>query len=113
MKAFAFGNDYDDIIEEAASRRYSKSRIKRILTANLLELYADDTEKFLFVELRPKILAVKKERADEILPILSIPCKQSEEATRCAELTSRSYALWRYLNTPLIYDNPNEKMILI
>lgn len=113
LKALAFGNGYDTIIDEAASKRYSKSRIKRILTANLLGLYSDDTEKFLYVDLQPKILAVKKERADEIIPALSTTCKQSEEANKCAELTSRSYELWRYLSTPLIFANPNEKMILV
>lgn len=113
LKALAFGNSYEKIIDEAASKRYSKSRVKRILTANLLGLYADDTEKFLSVDLQPKILAVKKERADEILPVLSVQRRQSEETTECAKLTSRAYALWRYLNTPLIYDNPNEKMILV
>lgn len=113
LKALAFGNPYEKIIEEASSKRYSKSRIKRILAANLLGLYSDDTEKFLSVDLQPRILAVKKERADEILPHLCIPCKQTEEAQQCAELTSRAYGLWRYLNAPLIFDNPNEKMILV
>ncbi len=113
LKSLAFGNAFGEILEKASSKRYSKSRIRRIMTANLLRLYADDTEKFLSADLQPKILAVKKQRADEILPFLTRPCRQSEEAQKCAELTSLSYALWRFLNTPLIYDNPNEKMILV
>jgi len=113
LKALSFGNGYDDIVAQATSKRYSKSRIKRILAANLLGLYSDDTESFLKADLGYKILAVKKERADEIMPILSVQCNQSEEAQKCAELSSRVYNLWRYLNSPLIYDNPNEKMILV
>ena len=59
----------ESLIERATSKRYSSSRIKRILTANMLELY--DCDKFLNTDLYIKPLAVKKKRADEILSALA------------------------------------------
>lgn len=109
LKNLAFGNSFGDIIGLAASKRYSKARIRRILCGNLLGLYSDDTEKFLQSEPFANILAVKKDRADELLPLLTMRGGDG----LCREITSRSYALWRYLSTPLIYENPNEKMLLV
>lgn len=100
LKSLAFGNSFNDIVEIAASKRYSKSRIRRILCGNLLGLYSDNAE-----NLSANILAVKKDRADQLLPLLP-PCGGDEA-------TSRAYALWRYLSAPLIADNPNEKMLLV
>lgn len=108
LKSLAFGNSFGDIVESAASKRYSKARIRRILTANLLGLYADETETLFKEGLYPNILAVKRERADELLPLF----KAGGDGL-CRELTSRSYLLWRYLSAPLIFENPNEKMILV
>lgn len=105
-------NGYDEIIQKCTSKRYSSSRIKRILCANLLNLYSDETEKFLHAELPHSILAVKKEKADEILPLF----KSSEgdgNAKKCYALSSAAYALWLHLSTPLCFENVNEKMILI
>ena len=113
LKSLAFGNSFNDIAGLAASKRYSKARIRRILCGNLLGLYSDDTAKFLKSGVTANILAVKKERADELLPLLSVPASTSSEAEKCMKLTARSYALWRYLSAPLIFDNPNGKMILV
>ncbi|MDE6374089.1 MAG: nucleotidyltransferase family protein, partial [Clostridia bacterium] len=71
LKKLTLGNGYNQIIDGAASKRYSKTRIRRILTANLLGLYADETQKLFDCSTPKKILAVKKSRADEILPLLS------------------------------------------
>lgn len=108
LKNLAFGHSFEEICSLAATKRYSKARIRRILTANLLGLYADDTEKLLRGGARTTVLAVKKERADELLPFF----KAGGDGL-CRELTARSYALWRYISAPLIFDNPNEKMILV
>lgn len=108
LKSLAFSNSFGDIVGSAASKRYSKARIRRILTANLLGLYADETETLLKGGLYPNVLAVKRERADELLPLF----KAGGDGL-CRELTAHSYALWRYLSTPLIFENPNEKMILV
>lgn len=61
----------DKIICGATSKRYSSSRIRRILCANALEIYREDTERFLKADLYIKPIAVKKERADEILSALA------------------------------------------
>ncbi len=105
LKNLAFGNSFEDIVGITSSKRYSKARIRRILCANLLGLYADEAEKLLHGDLSANILAVKRDRADELLPLL--PSGGGDE------VTSRSYALWRYLSAPLVYENPNEKMILV
>lgn len=113
LKNLAGGNDYAGVIEGACTKRYSMARISRILCANLLELYADQTERFLKGNPHVKILAVKKERADGLLPLLTVKGERSPEELACAEITSRSYSLWRHLSTPLALENPNEKMILV
>lgn len=103
------GLGYDGIVERASGKRYTKTRIARILCANLLELYQNDTEKFLNEPVGCKPLAVKKEAADKLLPLI----KPAETANGCEKLTSRAYALWRHLSRPLLIDNPNEKMIIV
>ncbi len=62
---------FGQIIERATSKRYSSSRIRRILAANALGLYQSDTEKFLTEKLYIKPLAVKKESADALLSALA------------------------------------------
>lgn len=105
-------NGYSEIVESCTSKRYSSSRIKRIICANLLGLYADETEEFLSAELPHKVLAVKKQKADEILPLFK-SLDGGAAAKKCYDLTSKSYALWRHISTPLALENANEKMILV
>lgn len=105
-------NGYSEIVESCTSKRYSSSRIKRIICANLLGLYADKTEDYLKVELPHKVLAVRKDKADEILPLLKT-IESGAIAKECYELTSSAYALWRHISTPLAIENANEKMILV
>lgn len=64
----------DEIIEKLTCKRYSSSRIKRILCANFLELYSDDCQRFLNANLYISPLAVKKERADSVLSALAKSC---------------------------------------
>ena len=106
------GGKYEEIVEKATSKRYSTARIKRIMTANLLRLYADDTESFLDAELGLKVLAVKDSIKDELLPLLTYS-PENESARRCYEINSAAYALWQYLSAPTDYKNENEKMILV
>lgn len=97
----------DKIIENATSKRYSSSRIRRILCANALELYKDDTENFLNGNLYIKPLAVKKQRADEILSALSKSAypvitgggypELSEPAAKCLEKDKYEFALYNHL----------------
>lgn len=60
-----------EIIEGATSRRYPSSRVRRALTANALKLTAEQTNAFLADAGYLKPLAVKAERADEMLKSLS------------------------------------------
>ncbi|MGN1061050.1 MAG: nucleotidyltransferase family protein [Candidatus Coproplasma sp.] len=106
------GGDYKKTVEEATSKRYSSARIKRIMTANLLRLYADDTEKFLNAELSLKVLAIKDGVKNELLPLLSYS-PESESSVKCYEINSSAYSLWRYLSSPTNYKNENEKTIFI
>ncbi|MDE6001173.1 MAG: nucleotidyltransferase family protein, partial [Clostridia bacterium] len=59
-----------EIISETLGKRYSSSRIMRILTCNALGLYSDDCRMFLDGNLYIKPLAVKADRKDEILGAL-------------------------------------------
>ncbi|MDE6597469.1 MAG: nucleotidyltransferase family protein [Clostridia bacterium] len=59
-----------EIISNATGKRYSSSRIMRILTCNALGLYSDDCRKFLDSGLYIKPLAVKADRKDEMLSAL-------------------------------------------
>lgn len=60
-----------EIVEKCTSKRYSSSRIRRLLCANMLKLYKDDCEKFLQSDLYLKILAVSNKSADNMLPALA------------------------------------------
>ncbi len=60
-------NDYAALVAEATSRRYTSARIRRILLANYLGISASDLAKFLQGDLYLRLLAVKRERAEECL----------------------------------------------
>lgn len=97
----------DVIIEKATSRRYSSSRIRRILVANALGLYQSDTERFLNDSLYIKPLAVKRERADEILsalakslyPVITNPHEDLLKGTalECFKKDINEFALYKNL----------------
>ncbi|MGN0818338.1 MAG: nucleotidyltransferase family protein [Candidatus Coproplasma sp.] len=63
---------YDSIVAEATGKRYSSSRIRRILASNALNLSAKKTDEYLKSAGYIKPLAVSKERADEIMSFLSL-----------------------------------------
>ncbi|MDE7440156.1 MAG: nucleotidyltransferase family protein, partial [Clostridia bacterium] len=63
------------IIEKATSKRYSSSRIRRMLCAHALGLYQDDCEKYLSDDLYIKPLAVKKRGAGELLVSVIRVCR--------------------------------------
>lgn len=107
-----FNGDYQSIVESATSKRYSSARIRRIMTANLLRLYADDTERFLRSDLGLKVLAVKSKVKNQLLPLLDYK-SDSESSEQCYEINSYAYSLWRYLSAPESSTNKNEKMVII
>ena len=97
----------NEIIGKATSRRYSSSRIRRILCANALELYSDGCEKFLNGDLYLKPLAVKKQCADSILSALTksiFPVvtgidtqKLTPTARECFEKDSKEHEIYNFL----------------
>ncbi len=104
---------YGAIVEAACSKRYTKSRIMRILCANALKLYSDDAERYFNAPLPLKILAVKRSETDRLLPLFAASETDDATASECAAATTRAYALWRYLASPCGNGNPNEKMLLV
>ncbi len=111
---------FGEIVSAATSKRFTSSRIKRILCANFLRLYKDDCEKFLSSDLYLSPLAVKKIGADEVLSALSkssypvLTCgnderKLDEIATKCKKSDGFAYLQWQQItNLP-----PINKLILV
>ena len=108
------------IIDEATSKRFTSSRIKRILCANFLKLYQADCEKFLSSDLYISPLAVQKESADKILPALAkssypvLTCgtdelKLCKEAKKCKKLDDFSYSQWLQITNA----KPTTKMVIV
>lgn len=62
---------FGELVSSVAGKRYTHSRIRRIMLANMLGLYSDDCGEYLQSTLYIKPLAVKKERADEMLAALA------------------------------------------
>lgn len=98
---------FEEIIKKATSKRYTSSRIQRMLCANALGLNRDDCDEILNEELYIKPLAVKKERADEILSALSRSSFQTvtginadqlcPTAKKCFEKDCEEFALYKFL----------------
>ena len=61
----------EEIIAEATSKRYSASRIRRILTCNALGLYEENCKEFLKSDLYIKPLAINKSVKDGIFNALN------------------------------------------
>lgn len=61
----------EEIIAAATGKRYTSSRIRRIIASNLLGLYADDAKRAIAEGTYIKPLAVKKERRDEMFAALA------------------------------------------
>lgn len=71
IKALAKDNpDYDILINKATTKRYISSRIRRILAAATLGISAELVRKALRAPLYLKVLAVKNDRADDVLSTL-------------------------------------------
>ena len=99
---------FKQIISKATSKRFTSSRIKRILCANFLNLYQADCEKFLSSDLYLSPLAVKKESADKVLSALAkspypvLTCgsderKLSEAASQCKKQDDFAYLQWQQI----------------
>lgn len=107
---------YDEILLKCTTKRYSISRIKRILCANLLGIYEKDVKEYLASNLYIKPLAVKKDCADEILASLSksdYPVimrgrdkeKLNSSGKKCFELDTKVFTLYNLLSGKSDSDN--------
>lgn len=71
LKALAKTNPArDELMGKAVSKRYTLSRLKRILAQNLLKIRLKDVRRYLENPLYCNVLAVKKEGAEETLALL-------------------------------------------
>lgn len=71
LKAMARANpSYGEALQKVVSKRYTLSRVKRILAQNLLKIRRKEVKEFLESPLYCKVLAVKKESAEEIFSTL-------------------------------------------
>lgn len=98
---------FGEIIESATARRYSASRIKRILCANLLDLYSDDCESYLQTFLYIKPLTVKKDDAQMLSALAKsefpVIMKQRDlndlnpTAQKCFKTDKNAYKIWKFI----------------
>lgn len=111
---------YDDLIEDCCNKRYTSSRIKRILLANFLRIYSDDCNEYLNSDLYIKPLAVKRDFSDEILAELAlsdfpvITCggdilKLNPTAAKCKKTDDFATEQWRQITERQL----NEKLLII
>ena len=59
--------NYDDLLKKTVSKRYTLSRIRRVIAQNFLGISLGNVKSYLEGALYYKVLAVKKEGAEEIL----------------------------------------------
>jgi len=107
--------DFESIIANTCAKRYSASRIKRILCANLLKLYKYDALEFLQNDLYLKPLAINKDKIDLILSSLSkssFPTvilqknknSLSVSAKKCFEICEFADKIWDFINNKKTYN---------
>ena len=71
IKALAKGNpDFDTLVRKVTTKRYISSRVRRILLSAVLGTDGDLVRRSLKNKSYLNVLAVKRERADELLPAL-------------------------------------------
>lgn len=99
---------FGEIIGACVSKRYSSSRIRRIMCANMLRLYETDSARFLNSNLYLKPLAVRKKTADAVLSSLAKSASPvvtdafgaclDKEAAECFAKDRYAYAVYNYIN---------------
>lgn len=62
---------YDAMVDNVVSKRYTRSRLKRILLQNFLGITRKDARAYLSAPLYYNVLAIKKKNYDELLAVLS------------------------------------------
>lgn len=100
---------YDELLAKAVSKRYTLSRLKRIILQNFLNLRLKDVKAFAEEPLYCKVLAVKKEGAEKTLSALNegkypVLVRRSDanalkkEALACFETDVRASELYNALS---------------
>ena len=122
LKAMAFGNpDYNSLLEKVVTKRYTLSRLKRILAQNFLGIRRKDVEDFLSAPLYLKVLAAREDVSKELFsaigeskfPLIarkSDSLKLKGAALCCFETDVRATLLYNTLNNTQI--NPFETLFL-
>lgn len=106
----------EEIILQATGKRYTTSRIKRILTCNALGLFKNNCLEFLNENLYLKPLAVKNSRKDELMNALSkspFPLivkgrdknTLSKTAAKCFALDEFALQVWNLVCGANIYND--------
>ncbi len=97
-----------EIVEKTVTKRYTASRVKRIVAGNFIGLNEKQTREFLTAPLYCKLLAIKKQDAEEILSLLgegafpllarkSDTLSLKKEALACHEIDLRASRLYHAL----------------
>lgn len=122
LKAMLKSNpDYDGALKKIVSKRYTLSRIRRILAQNLLGIRLRDVRDYMEAPLYYNVLALKKESSEEILSELSngkfptIARKSDysllkKEALDCFETDLFAQELYNALSET--YTNPYETLFV-
>jgi predicted nucleotidyltransferase len=105
----------EEIVATATSKRYSSSRIRRILLCNALGLFERDCKQFLSEKLYIKPLAVNAKIKEEMLAALSksspVVIKGNDikglkgNAKKCFDLDVLSQQIWDVINEKTTYNN--------
>ena len=122
LRAMAKSNpDYDSMLEKVVSKRYTLSRLKRILAQNFLGITRKDVKSYLESPLYLKVLAVKLNEQKELFQELSksefpFLARKSDtgvlkrEALACYETDVRANDLYNLLTKS--YSNNNETLFI-
>lgn len=109
LRAMAKSNPrYDDLLDKVVSKRYTASRLKRILAQNFLGLERKDVRAWLEAPLYCKVLAIRRKDQGDILSALSkgsfpLLARKSDagalkkEALACFEADLRANDLYNVL----------------
>lgn len=113
LKNMCLGTTFEEILQKCTGKRYSTTRIRRILCANLLSLDRNCADRALKKQIPIKVLAVRKSMADNLLPLLNRQCPYDPDVEKLCALMDESYRIWRHINYPHGESNINQKMILV
>ncbi len=87
--------DYDLLVKKSVTKRYTRSRIKRILMQNFLGIRRSDVQGYLSSPLYLKTLAVREEHAEELLASLSGPMPLIARKNDCTLLMGDALACFQ------------------